>query len=83
MYKNLEKEGLFKSLDNKHSEQLKQFTEAVRDYDTYRFDKMGEDGKLSRDLNDLMFIKGSIPFKNDVYNQLRHSVYSFRQSFNI
>ena len=77
MYKNLEKEGLFKSLDNKHSEQLKQFTEAVRDYDTYRFDKMGEDGKLSRDLNDLMFIKGSIPFKNDVYNQLNIGTFPF------
>lgn len=77
MYKNLEKEGLFKSLDNKHSEQLKQFTGAVRDYDTYRFDKMGEDGKLSRDLNDLMFIKGSIPFKNDVYNQLNIGAFPF------
>ena len=77
MYKNLEKEGLFKSLDNKHSKQLKQFTEAVRDYDTYRFDKMGEDGKLSRDLNDLMFIKGSIPFKNDVYNQLNIGAFPF------
>ena len=77
MYKNLEKEGLFKSLDNKHNEQLKQFTEAVRDYDTYRFDKMGEDGKLSRDLNDLMFIKGSIPFKNDVYNQLNIGAFPF------
>lgn len=77
MYKNLEKEGLFKSLDNKHCEQLKQFTEAVRDYDTYRFDKMGEDGKLSRDLNDLMFIKGSISFKNDVYNQLNIGAFPF------
>lgn len=77
MYKNLEKEGLFKSLDNKHSEQLKQFTEAVRDYDTYRFDKMGEDGKLSKDLNDLMFIKGSIPFKNDIYNQLNIGTFPF------
>lgn len=77
MYKNLEKEGLFKSLDNKHSEQLKLFIEAVRDYDTYRFDKMGEDGKLSRDLNDLMFIKGSISFKNDVYNQLNIGAFPF------
>ena len=38
---------------------------------------MGEDGKLSRDLNDLMFIKGSIPFKNDVYNQLNIGAFPF------
>lgn len=65
MYKNLEKEGLFKSLDNKHSEQLKQFTEAVRDYDTYRFDKMGEDGQPRQRYTEAIDVTKQI---DDTYN---------------
>ena len=41
---------------------LRKFVEVVRDYDTWRWATLGEDGKISKKLNDLLYIYGRDDF---------------------
>ena len=54
---------------------LDKFVSCVRDYDTYRWAKLGDNGLICKQLNDLLYVYGTDNFMTRVLNELREGTF--------
>lgn len=65
-------------IDNNHlksNDTLDRFVEIVRDYDTWRWQSLGEDGIICKQVNDLLYIYGREKFIEWCMSEIQDSVF--------
>lgn len=67
------KESLNKDLENNKS--LDRFVELVRDYDTWRWSTLGEDGFICKQVNDLLYLYGRDKFIKWCISEIHDNVF--------
>ena len=59
----------------KDSETLRRFAELVRDYDTWRWSELGEDGVICKQVNDLLYLYGRDDFIHWCISEIRGEIF--------
>ena len=59
----------------KNNEALRRFTELVRDYDTWRWSELGEEGIICKQVNDLLYLYGRDKFITWCVSQIHDNVF--------